>query len=206
MPRQVVVLIRGYPGVGKTTLAFALATRMKYALVCKDDVRDIAVRHDARISAEIASCHPGSPVRVDSNDMTYEVMFAVGLTQLRVGAKGVVLESPLGRVALGERAVAITKDARALCILVDCHAERAVWEARLEERKHSRGVHKHRPVDVQRIINHYDNNIHYEMKDCDAHVRVDCGRPVEEGVRSVQQVIDQLMIDESGSLGSLDLS
>lgn len=187
-----------YPGVGKTTLAFALAKRMRYALVCKDDVRDIAVRHDAKTTAEIAARHPGSTMRVDSNEMTYEVMFAVGLTQLRVGAPGVVLESPLGRVALGERAVGITKEVNALCILVDCVAERSVWEARLAERKDYNAA-SHRPTSVDQILRHYEN-IHYEMKNCDAHVLVDCGRPSGEGVENVKNVIDQLIIDESGSL------
>lgn len=171
---------------------------MSYALVVKDDVRDVAVRWDAKTNAEIRSKHAGSSIRIDSNDMTYEVCFAVGLTQLRVGARGVVFESPLGRVALGERAVAIFKEAKAFCVLVDCFAERAVWEARLAAREPK----SHRPRDAEQIMTHYagDGNMQYEMKSCDAHVSIDCGRPTHESVRRIKRVIETLIIDETGRL------
>lgn len=182
-----------YPGVGKTTVAFALAKELRYCLVCKDDVREAAMRHDANVMAEIRAVCPeqANAIRVDSNDMTYEAMFAVGLTQLKVGAAGVVLESPLGRVALGERAVEITREARALCVLVDCYAERSVWEERLAKRATKRDF---RPSSVDQIMNHY-SNIEYPME-CDAHVSVDCGQPPEENVKKVASVIKQLAADE----------
>ena len=89
MARQVVVLIRGYPGVGKTTLAEALARKLGFALVCKDDVRDVAVSWDARMNADLQRAHPGTTVKVDTNDLSYEACFSIGLTQLRIGAPGV---------------------------------------------------------------------------------------------------------------------
>lgn len=155
-------------------------------------MREPAIRHDAAVLAEIRSVCPeqAAAIHVDSNDMTYEAMFAVGLTQLRVGAAGVVLESPLGRVALGERGVAITKEAQALCVLVDCFAERGVWEARLAKRV----VSDFRPRNVDQIVRHYEN-IEYKI-DCDAHVSVDCGRTTEENVKQVVMVIKQLLADE----------
>lgn len=191
--RQVVVLIRGYPGVGKTTLAFAIAKELGYCLVCKDDVREAAMRHDAQVMSEIRAACPehATSIRVDSNDMTYEAMFAVGLTQLRVGAKGIVLESPLGRVALGERAVQITKEAQALCVLVDCFAERSVWEERLARR----GTRDFRPRKADQIVRSYEN-IEYKI-DCDAHVMADCGNPVDENVKKVGLVVKQLLAEEA---------
>ncbi len=180
--------------MGKTTFALALAREMGYALACKDDVRDIAATHDAKTNAEIAARHPGSTMRVDSNEMTYEIMFAVGLTQLRVGAPGVVFESPLGRVRLGERVVAITKDCveqKPFYILVDCVAERSVWEARLAERKNV----SHRPHDADQIMRNYEN-IHYDLKHCDSHIIVDCGCSPESQVQKVRKVIEELRFDE----------
>lgn len=164
-------------------------------MVCKDDVREAAIRHDNVVMAEIKAVCPeqASSIHVDSNDMTYEAMFAVGLTQLRVGSAGVVLESPLGRVALGERALKITKEARALCVLVDCHAERSVWEERLAKR----GESDFRPRNADQIVRHYEN-IEYKI-DCDAHVSVDCGQPTDGNVKKVVTVINQLLTDE-GSL------
>lgn len=155
-------------------------------------MREAALRHDAAVRAELRRKCPdvANTIHVDSNDMTYEAMFAVGLTQLRVGAPGVVLESPLGRVALGERALQITKEAQALCVLVDCYAERSVWEERLKMRAHN----EYRMRDADKIINHYDD-IDYKIE-CDAHVRVDCALPVEDNVKSVVLVLRQLIADE----------
>lgn len=133
-----------------------------------------------------------STLRVDSNEMTYEAMFSVGLTQLRVGISGVVLESPLGRVALGERALAVTREAQALCVLVDCFAERRIWEQRLAAR--AIVENDFRPSNADQIESSY-TDIHYKI-DCDAHVRVDCGLPPEHNVKIVQRVIKQLLAEE----------
>lgn len=143
--------------------------------------------------SEIRSVCPehAASIHVDSNDMTYEAMFAVGLTQLRVGAKGVVLESPLGRVALGERAVEITKEAQALCVLVDCFAERSVWEERLAKRT----TRDFRPRKADQIVRNYEN-IEYKIN-CDAHVMIDCGNPLEDNVKKVELIAKQLLAEEA---------
>ena len=118
-------------------------------------------------------------------------MFAVGLTQLRVGAAGVVLESPLGRVALGKRAMEIVHEARALCVLVDCFLERSIWEQRLAKRKTKSDF---RLSNAEEIMRHY-TNIEYEIN-CDARVTIDCGMSPEENVNKVVRVIQQLFADE----------
>ncbi len=180
----------------KTTLAEGLARALGFALVCKDDVRDVAHRYDQRANDAIQHAHPASTVRIDTNDMCYEVCFGIGLTQLRVGAAGVVFESPLGRVALGERAVSTFKEAQAFVVLVDCYAERSVWEERLAKRT----PHTHRPRNAEQILAHYNGTIEFELSDCDAHIRIDCARPTEESVEKVRSVIAQLIVDEGGEL------
>lgn len=191
-PRQVVILIRGMPGIGKTTLATALATTMGFPLVMKDDVRDVAVRWDKKLNDAILRSDPDSSLRVDSNDMTYEVCFAIGLTQLRVGASGVIFESPLGRVQLGEKAVATFQTSGAYVVLVDCYAERSVWEARLA----TRTPHSHRPRDADQITDHYGGAIDYELE-TDAHIRIDTAVPTKESVEKVKNVIQTLRSDET---------
>lgn len=181
--------------MGKTTLAEALARKLGYALVCKDDVRDVAVSWDLRTNAELERQHPGTQVNVDTNEMAYEACFAIGLTQLRVGAAGVVFESPLGRVALGERAVRTFKEAQTFVVLVDCYADRAVWEERLA----NRNAPSHKPRSVSKILAHYAN-MQYELE-TDAHVNIDTAHPTDESVEKVLTVIRRLFIDEG-----LDLS
>lgn len=171
----------------------ALAKALKFCLICKDDVREAALRHDAVVQADLRAAvgeSVASTLRVDSNDMTYEAMFAVGLTQLKVGMPGVVLESPLGRVTLGHRALAITREADALCVLVDCYAERCIWEERLAARKEKQ---QFKPTDADKIVRSY-TNIEYEM-DCDAHVRVDCALPPDHNVQIVERIIKQLLAE-----------
>lgn len=176
-------------------MAFAIAKALKYCLICKDDVREAALRHDRQVMVDFRKHCPDntSSFRVDSNDMTYEAMFAVGLTQLRVGIAGVVLESPLGRVALGERALAVTREAQALCVLVDCYAERTVWEERLAARAILKD--EFRPSKADQIEKSY-TDILYKI-DCDAHVRIDCGFSPEHNVKIVERVIRQLVAEES---------
>lgn len=189
--------ITQYPGVGKTTVALALARELRYCLVCKDDVREAAVRHDAQVMSDIRAACPehANSIRVDSNNMTYEAMFAVGLTQLRVGAAGIVLESPLGRVTLGQRAVEITREAKALCVLVDCIAERSVWEKRLAMRSRKNDF---RPNNADQIVSNYVD-IQYKIE-CDAHIAVDCGLPPEQNVLKIAQVIQRLVTEEGGGI------
>jgi len=188
----VVVLIRGMPGIGKSTLATALAQSLGFALVMKDDVRDVAVRWDKKLNDTILRSHPDSAVRVDSNEMTYEVCFAIGLTQLRIGMLGVVFESPLGRVQLGEKAVSTFQTSGAYVVLVDCYAERSVWEARLA----TRTPHSHRPRNADQITDHYGGNIDYELE-TDAHIRIDTARPTQESVEKIKSVIQTLRTDDA---------
>lgn len=192
MPQSDTLFLK-YPGVGKTTVAFALAKKLGYCLICKDDVREAAVRHDAFVMNEIRAACPehANSIRVDSNDMTYGAMFAVGLTQLKVGVAGVVLESPLGRFALGKRALEVIRQANALGVLVDCYAERSVWEKRLANRPSKPGLHS---TNIDQIMNHY-TNIEYPLQ-CDARISVDCGRPPIENVKKIALIIKTLVADE----------
>lgn len=167
--------------------------------MCKDDVRDVAFRYDQKANEAIHKAHPNSSIRIDTNDMCYEVCFGIGLTQLRVGMPGVVFESPLGRVALGERAVAIFKEVQAFVILIDCFAERSVWEERLAKRT----PHTHRPRNADQILAHYNGCIDFELSACDASISVDCARPTHESIEKVRSVIAQLVVDEGGELSTI---
>lgn len=96
---------------------------------------------------------------------------------------------------MGERAVRTFKEAQCFCLLVDCYAERSVWEERLARRQ----APSHKPRSASKILEHY-SNIQYELE-TDAHVDIDTARPTAESVEKVLTVIRRLFIDEG-----LDLS
>ena len=102
-----------------------------------------------------------------------------------------MFESPLGKVALGERAVKTFKEAQSFVVLVDCYADRAVWEERLAKRP----APAHKPRSASMILQHYGESIEYELN-TDAHVRIDTAIPTEDSVMKVTAVIRQLFIDE----------
>jgi predicted kinase len=92
--KPVLVLMKGHPGAGKSTLARCLSESTKWPLIDKDDCRD-ALR-DVQDSA----------ATVDCNAIAYSIMFQVAATQLSLGISTIV-DCPLARVDLYERATAI---------------------------------------------------------------------------------------------------
>uniref|UniRef100_A0A7S3EDJ4 Uncharacterized protein n=1 Tax=Rhodosorus marinus TaxID=101924 RepID=A0A7S3EDJ4_9RHOD len=183
MEKKFVVLIRGYPGVGKTTFSVELAKQARMCLLCKDDIRDVAVEleKDERWHAEMST-----------NAMCYGVLWRMLETQLMVG-HSVVVESPLGRQDLYRQGVVTAQEGDALPVVMHCVLDEEEWGRRLRERSHQqRTGHEedHKPTDVNEIKAHYGMDS-YEMKSTPV-LKIDCMRPVSELVPSAISWLESL--------------
>lgn len=87
-----VLLCKGHPCTGKSTLATHLAHILRWPLCDKDDAKDCLV--ESGINAELQ----------EANEAAYNIMFAVAATQLRCGMS-VIIDSPCARRALYNRAL-----------------------------------------------------------------------------------------------------
>lgn len=100
----VLLLLKGHPGSGKSTLGRALAAACGWPLTDKDDARSPF--------QPLAAAHPG----IDWNALSYDVMFRYAETQLACGLS-VIVDCPLARRPLFDRAAALA--ARVRKVLLD---------------------------------------------------------------------------------------
>jgi predicted kinase len=178
-----VVLLRGLPGVGKTTLAKALAKVLNYPVLCKDDIRDSLVILDNRANMLLES--NGAKERVDSNPTCYDVLYALMVTQLSCGLS-VIVESPMGRKEIYDRFCELAESCGAITLTIDCGLEKEEWKQRLETRRTVDKEPAHKPHDPDRILAHYAEGIRYDLNR-GPHLTLDMSNSIEGLVYSVTQ-------------------
>lgn len=94
------LLLKGQPGCGKSTLGRALAETLKWPIIDKDDARNA-------FQPLFSANH-----HIDWNSLSYDVMFRYAASQLACGLS-VVIDCPLARVELYERATRIAEEVSA---------------------------------------------------------------------------------------------
>jgi len=90
------LLLKGQPGSGKSTLGRHLARRLSIPLIDKDDARDCFQ------ALALANQH------IDWNQLSYDVIFSIAESQLANGL-GLILDCPLARHSLFVRAAALAE-------------------------------------------------------------------------------------------------
>ncbi|KAA6429609.1 MAG: hypothetical protein FRX49_00043 [Trebouxia sp. A1-2] len=119
------LLLKGHPGSGKSTLAKQVARHLHLPLADKDDARDCF---------RAAEEQYGPAGTWDLNALSYEVMFSVAASQLAC-QQSVVVDSPLSKVELYQKAVAVAKKHNADVAVIECQpSDVGIWQQRLEAR------------------------------------------------------------------------
>lgn len=123
------VMLRGLPGCGKTTIGRALSKRLGWPLIDKDDIKDVLEQYVQ-----------------GSGGYSYEVMLALARRQLLQGLN-VICDSPLVNCMTYERAQAIAIETGASLMLVECLcSDQEQWRQRINARKTPQ-LATHRQID-----------------------------------------------------------
>ena len=93
------LLMKGHPGTGKSTIARLVAANLRMTVCDKDDPRDCF---------QVAEEQFGPASAWDLNALSYKVMFSVASTQLACG-QSVVVDCPLSKLDLYQQAQAIAR-------------------------------------------------------------------------------------------------
>jgi predicted kinase len=160
--RSCLILLKGHPATGKSTLARALARRLRWPLIDKDDVKDF-----------IADL-PGG------NGLAYEVAWRVVSTQLSLGIS-VIVDTPLSYPISYETGCALAQAYGARFLVVETILNEEAWRQRLESRElPAESQHKiHSWASMQTLLAHYDGCWRYPI-DPAHHLRVDTAVEVEQ--------------------------
>lgn len=117
---QTFVVMRGFPGTGKSTIARAVAAALRAPLIDRDVIRQKAV--------DVFGDNPGI------GRFSYELMFALCKEQLRLGL-GVVVDTPLTYRDTYDQCLALAETFEIPMLVVHCQCPPDVQKRRLEGRK-----------------------------------------------------------------------
>lgn len=160
------VAFKGHPATGKSVLAEALAHRLRWPLIDKDDVKD----HLLHLP--------------DANELAYAIIWQIAGTQLALGLSAIAV-SPLSYPQEYEQAAALVVRHHARLLVVETYVDEAEWRRRLEAGDAAGSAHKIRSWEaMQEQLRRYGASWRYPI-DPAQHLRLDTSRPLDELVAAV---------------------
>ncbi len=119
-PRPTLVLMAGPPGAGKSALARAIGSALRWPVIDKDTLKSTVL--DASVGEEIAA------------RLSYDLLFALGGDLLLDQQLSVILDSPAGYPVVVEWATEMASRAGAYLRAIVCLADRDLRNQRLRQR------------------------------------------------------------------------
>lgn len=170
------VMLKGFPGSGKSTLGRALSRQLHWPLIDKDDVKDM-------FSEQVP----------DAGGLAYDVMLNIVRRQLLQGLD-VICDSPLTHLITYERSQYIANETQASLVIVECFcSDELVWSQRINARK-EHSLPAHHMVDWERVqAYHHQQLVEASYPITHPHLLVDTVRPLEMCVAEVIEWLDSLL-------------
>lgn len=151
-----IIAMKGHPGTGKSTLAHAIASTLRYPLIDKDDVRNS--------TSQLTTSSPAAQL----NELSYQVIWRIVKTQLDLGLS-VVLDSPLSSQTHLDHLREIAASHGARILVIECVSRNeAEWHQRLVQRGLNDEASWHKPAtwsDLKRLIEGYQGCYDYDVGD-----------------------------------------
>lgn len=164
--KQTLLLFKGHPGTGKSTLATALARRLVWPLLDKDDIKD----HLFQLP--------------NSSYLSYEVLWQLTRRQLKIGLNVIVdstLSYPLS-FATGQ-AIATEYGAKLLVIETQLHDD--TWRQRLDRRLHEPQTHRTSGWEaMQQLLVEYNSSWRYPIPS-QQHLVLNTALPTDQLVQTI---------------------
>ena len=175
--QSTLLLMKGPPGSGKSTIARELGRRLRWPVIDKDVFRDLLPDHLGGLS--------------------YEAMLDLAERQLAIGLS-VIADSPLGYGTGYRKALAIAERTGANLAVVECEcSDPAEWRRRIEARAGS-GLASHHATDWTKVEAFHERSAQDPYDVEVPSIKIDTVAPVE---RSLGQVTDWL--DSQASSGRM---
>lgn len=114
------IVMRGYPGTGKSTIAHAIARTLHIPLIDRDVIRQVTVN--------ILGNH------AEVGHLAYEMIFALAREQLKLGLS-LVIDTPLTYYRTYEQARQLASTFHVPMLVIHCQCSPEVQKHRLESRK-----------------------------------------------------------------------
>jgi 8-oxo-dGTP diphosphatase len=167
---QTLLLMKGPPGSGKSTIARWLGRRLGWPVIDKDAVRDL-------LPDELGG-------------LSYEAMLGLAERQLAIGLS-VIADSPLGYGASYARAVDIGRGAGAGILVIECAcSDEAEWQRRIQVRSGT-GLPSHHTTDWSKVEAFYERTA-ADPYDVDVPLLVvDTATPVEQSLDTIMAWLER---------------
>jgi predicted kinase len=166
------IVMKGHPATGKSTLAHALARTFGWPLIDKDDVKD----HTLHLP--------------EGNQLAYAILWQVVERQLALGVS-VIVDSPLSYPVGYTTACELAERYGAHLLVVETALAEVLWRARLDARPAEESTHKIRgwPA-MQAQLQVYNDCWRYPIQP-EHHLIVNTEQPLATMLTLVQQRLTQ---------------